>query len=188
LKVATSPGKRQIQVTHKFAQKYQFQGVWDAAGKVLKHWMVNFELVSGRQGQKKRLATAWDCYKQFSAHLHKLQTKNPWDAWEKDGDKRILNKTTFKVTLRKVGFVTEKKEEFERLANEYRNIIYSDRMYVPKMKAVKDTQKLHLVASVGEKLPANPLMDKLRIAKMPCSCLICRGRGSGRESCKFADL
>ena len=31
-------------------------------------------------------------------------------------------------------------------------------------------------------------MDKLRIAKMPCSCLICRGRGGAGESCKFADL
>jgi hypothetical protein len=30
-------------------------------------------------------------------------------------------------------------------------------------------------------------MDKLRIAKMPCSCLICRGRDKG-ESCKFTDL
>jgi hypothetical protein len=163
LKIATSPsGKRRIQVEHRFAQKYQFKGVWDAAGKVLKHWMVNFELVSSvRNRQKKRLATAWDCYEQFSAHLRKLQTKNPWDAWEKAGDKHILNKTTFKVNLRKVGYVTEKKEEFERLVNEYRNIVYSDRTYIPKMKVIKDTQKLHLVASMGEKLPANPLMDKL---------------------------
>jgi hypothetical protein len=47
------------------------------------------------------LATAWDCYEQFSSHLQKLQTKNsvPWDAWEEDGDKLILNKPPFKVTL-----------------------------------------------------------------------------------------
>jgi hypothetical protein len=177
-------------VEHRFAQKYQFKGVWDAAGKVLKHWMVNFELRSVRNREKKRLATAWDCYKEFATHLRKLQSKNPWDAWEKEGDKHILNKTTFKVTLRKVGYVTEKKQEYERLANEYRNIVYSDRTYVPKMKVVKDTQKLHLVASggVGEKLPATPLLDKLRISKMPCSCLICRGRGGAGEICKFTDL
>ncbi len=61
--------------------------------------------------------------------------------------------------------MTEKKEEFEQLVNEYHNIIYSDRMYVPKMKAVKDMQKLHLVALVREKLPANPLMEKRRNCK-----------------------
>jgi hypothetical protein len=54
LKIATSPsGKRRIQVEHRFAQKYQFKGVWDAAGKVLKHWLVNFELVSARNREKK---------------------------------------------------------------------------------------------------------------------------------------
>ena len=129
--------------------------------KILKHWMVNFELGSVIHGQKNQLATALDCYKQFLSHLRKMQTKNLWDAWERDCDKRILNKTTFKVTQQKVGYVTEKKDEYEQLANEYRNIIFSDRMYVPKMKPVKDTQKLHLVASVAEKLQTNPLMDKL---------------------------
>ena len=140
-----------------------------------------------RNVEKKRLATAWDCFYLLRYHLEKLQNEfPPWDLWEKMGDARILEKTNFKVTLRQIGFVIEKKDEFLRMRNEYHNIVYSDRIYILKMKVVEGTQSLHMVASTSEKHVTCAVLRKLRIAKMPCSCLPCRGKGDG--SCKFIEL
>jgi hypothetical protein len=59
LKIATFPENVSgVLILHRFAQKYNFKGVWNAAGKVVKNYMRNSELTKGSDN---RLATALDC-------------------------------------------------------------------------------------------------------------------------------
>jgi hypothetical protein len=57
-----------VAVTHRFAQKYHFKGVWDAAGKVVKAYMRKVEL-SSRQGKGTRFPNAWACFEKLRVDL-----------------------------------------------------------------------------------------------------------------------
>jgi hypothetical protein len=63
-KVATSSERTGVELDHRFAQKYGFKGVWDAAGKVIKQMMRDEGLVT-RNGKMHRFANAWDCFFRF---------------------------------------------------------------------------------------------------------------------------
>jgi hypothetical protein len=115
----------------------------------------------------------------------KLRKKLPWDDWELEKNPKLLDKTAFKLTKRYVGYVTDNPEEFRQLQNEYRNVVYSNRISIPKMEPVKGTQQLHDVASCkGERDSSNMKLRKLRISAKPCSCLKCR---KGNGVCEFTE-
>jgi hypothetical protein len=58
LLIATSPSRvAGVEVWHRFAQKYDFKGAWDAAGKVVKQKIRTCEIE-----RKKRFPTAWSCF------------------------------------------------------------------------------------------------------------------------------
>jgi hypothetical protein len=62
------------------------------------------------------------------------------------GCMEILDKTPFTVTKRYVGFATDnKKDEYEKLGNEYHHIIFTDRSNAPTMKKIGGTKTLHEV-------------------------------------------
>ncbi len=61
----------------------------------------------------------------------------PWDDWELEKNPKLLDKTAFKLTKWYVGYVTDNPEEFQQLQNEYRNVVYSNSISIPKMDAVK---------------------------------------------------
>jgi hypothetical protein len=129
-----------VSVTHKFSQKFHFKGVWDATGKVIKSEMLKMEL------EDVRLPTALDCFKKLWAPLvSNFKMKKDWNKYEEELDIRILDKGTFAVTARHVGYTTENKDEFLQLGNEYRHVIFTDRTNVPTMKQIVGTQKLHEV-------------------------------------------
>ena len=128
-----------IQITHRFAQKYMFKGVWDAAGKVIKATIRDLEL------EKVRFPNGFACYEKLRAHLSKIKTKKPWNEFEKNGNPKLLLRTPFTVSRRLFGFGTENKDEFEQLKNQYRHIVFTDRVNIPKMKRIDGTQKLHEV-------------------------------------------
>jgi hypothetical protein len=175
LKIATFPERVEgVRVSHRFAQKYDFKGVWDAAGKVFKDFMRKLELK-----KKHRFATAFDCFEKSRNILKEVKSAKPWDVYEKDGDPQILEKRPFMVTRRFFGFGTEDKDEAVRLGNRFRHIVHTDRESIPSMAAIEGTQKLH---SVGGSLKprtveiAGKSTDewKLLVASMPCACLSCR--------------
>jgi hypothetical protein len=57
LKIATfSQRVNHVRVSHRYAQKYDFKGVWDAAGKVIKQYMRKLELT-----RECRIADSFDC-------------------------------------------------------------------------------------------------------------------------------
>ncbi len=136
-KIATSAERNGVGLKHRFAQKYGFKGIWDAAGKVVKHEMRNEELVT-RNGKHHRFANAWDCYFRLRPILKdltlKLRKKKPWAEWEREKSSKLLDKTPFKLTERYIGYVTEDPLEFQRL--EFRHVVFSNRTS-PKWKPSK---------------------------------------------------
>ena len=163
-----------VRVSHRFAQKYDFKGVWDAAGKVFKDFMRRLEL-----RKKNHFATAFDCFEKSRHALKIPKSAKPWDVYEKDGDPRILEKRPFMVAKRFFGYGTQDKDEAIRLSNCFHHIIHTDRESIPSMAAIEGTQKLHSV--VGSLKPRRVEISgrstdqwKLVVASMPCACLSCR--------------
>jgi hypothetical protein len=72
LQIATFPDKVSgAFILHRFAQKCNFKGAWDAAGKVVKNHMRNSELAKGSDN---RFANALDCSTKLR---HRLRLKTP---------------------------------------------------------------------------------------------------------------
>lgn len=95
------------------------------------------------------------------------------------------NRSSFSFTKQYIVYATEDQAEFDILKNQYRNVVFTDRTRIAQMKAVQGTQKLHFVASDANR-PDDESSYYLRIARMPCSCLSCRGKQYG--PCKFGPL
>jgi hypothetical protein len=72
-----------------------------------------------------------------------------------------MQKGIFTVTQRMFGYVTEKRDEYEKMHNKYHHITFSDREDVPQGTRVKDTQKLHKVE--GFLQPNNQDPDKWKL-------------------------
>jgi hypothetical protein len=185
VKIATFPENVSgVLILHRFAQKYNFKGVWDAAGKVVKNYMRNSELTEGRDN---RFATALDCSLKLRRRL-RLKTP-PWRELERNLDVRILQKTFFTVTGRKFGYATEDIVEWMLVSREHLHTVFTDRTNVPRMDPIDGTLKLHMVSGTWERgqqqvmvlesdeLRTNKTVKtfKLKIASMPCVCTACRG-------------
>jgi hypothetical protein len=138
-------------------------------------YMQKLEL-STRKGKATRLPNAWACFEKLRHDLGKLfVTRLPWDDLEHSRDPKILEKSTFTVTKRFFGYATEDKCEWERLAKEYLHVVHTDRINIPDMPAIKGTIAFHEAA--GERDPTTTDSKwKLRVARMPCSCLSCHGQ------------
>jgi hypothetical protein len=173
-----------VTIVHRFAQKYHFKGVWDAAGKVVKKEMRDLEL--SRKGGA-RLPNALACFLVLRRRLGRgIKRRNDYDALEAARDAKVLEKGHFTVSSRIFGYVTEDREEFEKLSNEYYHIVYSDRVHVPQGTKVKQTLKLHQVSGSLYPNQNDSNKWKLHVSCMPCSCLSCRGVVA--DPCKFQHI
>jgi hypothetical protein len=187
LKVATFPERVEgVIVSHRFAQKHDFKGVWDAAGKVFKQFMRQLELKN-----MCRFANAFDCFEKCRHALKTPKSAKPWDEYEKNSDVRILDKRPFMVNKRFFGYGTEDKDEFVRLRNRFHHIVHTDRENIPSMPRIKGTLKLHSV--VGFLKPRTVEISgrttdqwQLVLADMPCACLSCRKMTE--EACPFEHI
>jgi hypothetical protein len=187
-KIATFPSRvAGVEVWHRFAQKYDFKGVWDAAGKVVKQKIRTCEIE-----RKKRFPTAWSCFVDLPLLLGKLAPKTDWKQLEREKDPKLLQKGIFVNSNRYFGYVSDIKEEYQLERNNYRHVVYADRENVPSTKRVDDTLKLHSVCGGREgrltaQLDGTDAQEwKLRVAFMPCVCRSCRGEVD--EQCPFIDL
>lgn len=144
-KIATAARVLGVLVSHGFAQKYGFKGIWDAAGKVVKDYIRKLEVT-----QKWRFPNALEC---FIALRHgmgpSVKKPTPYNEYEKNGDPRILDKGHFVTTRRFFGFVTDDKEEFKRLGDQYRFVLFADRENIPWMETIKGTHALHSVVGAS---------------------------------------
>jgi hypothetical protein len=173
-----------VRISHRFAQKYDFKGVWDAAGKVIKQYMRQQELT-----KKSRFANAFDCFLKTRDALKVPKSAKDWVYYESKRDPRILDKRTFVVDRRFFGYATEDKTEFTRLGNEYRHIVYTDRDNVPTMAAVEGTQKLHSVmGSLETRTTGGLKQHKLLVAHMPCACFSCKLYDHSGAECTFKKI
>jgi hypothetical protein len=175
-----------IAVTHRYAQKYHFKGVWDAAGKVVKWYMQKLEL-STRKGKETRFPNAWVCFEKLRRDLGKqFVMRLPWDELERSRDPKILEKSTFTVTKRFFGYGTEDESEWARRSKEYLHVVYTDRTKIPDMPKIKGTITFHEAAGESDPNPDNQRNWKLHVSHMPCACLSCHGKIT--EPCKFMHI
>jgi len=66
---------------------------------------------------------------------------------------KLLKQKTFTVTRRIVGLAAEDQDEYTRLSQEYKNIVFTNHdptQVLTLKKHVPNTQKLHTVASCSE--------------------------------------
>jgi hypothetical protein len=184
-RIATFPSRvAGIRIVHRFAQKYQFKGVWDAAGKVIKELIRQLEL------ENKRLPSAWKCVEQLTGELEKPKSKNAkkdWKGLEEKHDAKILEKSPFMVSNRFIGYGTEKKTEFDQLTTDgHKHIVFTDRENKETMSACKGTQALHEVTGFLTSREGRTGPEwKLQVSNIPCSCVYCRGAATDGGECKF---
>jgi hypothetical protein len=176
IKVATfSDSIAGCRLMHRFAVKYAFKGVWDAGGKVVKQMVRNLEL------KGIRFPHAWALFSKLRLLLNGKVSNVDWEALERACDDKIHDKGPFVVNERFVGLVVEDEDEANRLSNEFRHVIFSDRVNIPDSARIEGTQKLHSVAghlpSQDTRKTTNGGVTKYRltVAANPCSCLPCRG-------------
>jgi hypothetical protein len=187
-----------VAILHRYAQKYDFKGVWDAAGKVVKGAVRTYELE-----QKHRFATALDCFTKLPDLMKPL---TPWKSYETVGSYKILTKGKFSVDQRRFGFVAESEEKARELQGQLKDnrdaahshIVFTDRGNIPTMQKVKDTLLLHSVMgcsesrSVEKRGGAAPTKKyKLLVANMPCACRACRKKCRGVQTnmtCDFENI
>jgi hypothetical protein len=135
LKIATF-SKR---ITHRFAQKYHFKGVWDASGKVVKDYMRDQEL------SKNRFPNAWVCF---------VRTREKLKLPKKQAD--IFKRNTYTVSRRFFGYGTENKAEYDEKSNTHHHVIYTNREHVPRMNRVEGTLKLHYCILLSAPMTIEP--------------------------------
>jgi hypothetical protein len=75
-----------------------------------------------------------------------IKQQNIYDGLESARDAKVFEKGHFTVSSQTFGYMTEDREEFEKLSNKYYHIVYSDRVHVPQGTKVEDTLKLHQVS------------------------------------------
>jgi hypothetical protein len=163
-------------VQHNYAQIYQFKGVWDAAGKVVKDRIKEMEMKRG-DGEATRIATAYDCYAKLKEPLKHF--KNDWSQLEQERSGKLIFKGNFGIDKRIVGFVTDDPVEFARVQQAHpddANILFTDRSKPkPNISDVKGTNKLHMVRGKNRDEAGNDDDGwNIDTAIMPCVCLACR--------------
>lgn len=109
------------------------------------------------------------------------------DMYEREGNEKILQNTTFTSRNTYVGYITDDKHEFDGLRNaQYEHVLYTDRENPePDMKPLKDTLKL---SQVQGDILENLATGKWTItsAHLPCSCPPCRtDPGTSSVNCLY---
>jgi hypothetical protein len=174
-----------VTIIHRFAQVYDFKGVWDGAGKVVKYYIRGKE-VSTKDGCHVRSPGAFGC---FETCLDMSQPKNAaiWKKYEQDNDPKILRKGTFATSKRIFGYATEDEAEYASKKSEFEHILYTDRVKTETTKAIRGTIGLHSVIGTGDKRDVGKGEEwLLNVAAMPCACLSCRGLVN--KICPYVDI
>ena len=179
-KIATFYSRNEVLVKHRFAQKYHFKGVWDAAGKVIKQMIVKGEY------SKERSATAYDCFDNVRLKVNKL--KYNWRELEAAKHPDILKKGKFMCDSRFVGYVAEDWNEYQMWKTQLAtpNVLHSPRLKPAEAcDAIKDTLKIFSVRGTDQQRagPNGTVEHLLIVAANPCACLSCRGESTA--VCKF---
>lgn len=132
-------------MSHRFAQKYDFKGVWDAAGKVIKQYMRNQELT-----RTSHFANAFDCFLKTRCAFKVPKSAKDWASFEKHGDPKISDKHPSVEDRHFFGYATEDKMEFTMLGNEFRHVVHTNREAIPTLTAIGGTLKQHSVMGLPE--------------------------------------
>ena len=137
-KVASSGTTNNSVIIHKFAQKFRFKGPWDATGKLVKQAIQNNEL------RFERCANAWDCYIKMKRDLTRSgqeQKQRKLLEYEREQNILLLNNTPFTTKRTRIGFGTEKLDDFNALKLYHTNIVYTNQSNIEGMIVVPNTLK-----------------------------------------------
>ena len=156
-------------VNHSFAQKNNFKGPWDAAGKVVKSALRQDELTG------KRAPTAYACFTNSMEKFPDSKLEH-WEQWKRDKDPKLLDKTPWKVTKRYFGYVTDDPAEYDKLKDKHSHVCFSDRANIPTMNAISGSSQFHEVKSTGiSRNHGGRTHYQLTTSNKPCRCKFCRG-------------
>ena len=168
---ARHPG---IKITHRLAVVDNFKGIHDAVGKDPAHLVQSLELMGTRS------PTGCAVFENCFRLLQKNQDQTEWKKYETLHDVRLKNKGKFGMDTRTVWFVTETKEEQDKLLLKYPGrILLCDRSYIRDThneEAIKDTTNLHEVCSLATTVPTSrqPVWP-VKVSNLPCNwphCII----------------
>ena len=169
IQVATSCDTRSTTIIHKFAQKYNFKGSWDATGKLVKQAINRLEL------KNDRIPNAMACYIKLGQELSRDGEEKETKAlleYEDTGDIRVLENTTFRTQRTFVGFGTEDKDEYEKMTIEgKKHVVFTDHHNIKDTAQIKGTQQLFQVQGAA-RVRTDGDYD-LHTFKLPCSCDRC---------------
>jgi hypothetical protein len=174
---------------HKFAQKYNFKGSWDAAGKIVKERILNHEL------KHYRCATAWDCYVKLRNDLvdkiRRDKLFSQLEQYEMEGNAKVMMNTTYTSKNTYVGYATEDRNEYDGLmsAGIYDHLLFTERSNLePDMKPLNNTLKLSQVQGHPGKNEDTGKWQ-LTTAYLPCSCVPCRNNpDTSYENCLYKNV
>ena len=177
-----------VEAQHFFAQVHCFKGSWDAAGKVAKD-----QIRQDEESQKKRSENAFDCYVHFSTYCKDNHPDGvDWGKMVDEGDERLKRKTAFTTVKRKVCFVTDHKDEYDKLNSDgYENIIFTNRTEVETTEdttVYEGTSRIHhaFTGEVDNKENVPEAGYCLHLKNYPCACSNCRGNLS--SICKYKSI
>jgi hypothetical protein len=97
-------------------------------------------------------------------------------SWSAVGIQKFLRSPPSQSQNGSLEYGTEDESTWVRRSKEYLHVVHTDRTKIPDMPKIKGTITFHEAA--GE---CNPSADnqgkwKLRVSRMPCACLSCRGK------------
>ena len=160
-----------IKIIHRLAVVDQFKGNHDAVGKDPAVLVRSLELAGIRSENAEKVFI----------NCHKLETQHEeseWHDYEIRGDVALKRKGIYGMNSRKVHFVVESQEEFDRLNPRYPGkILLCDRTYTldtHAKKPIPNTTQLHEIRSVASEVPTQlPPVWSLQISLLPCNCQYC---------------
>ena len=130
------------QITHKFADKYNFKGPWDLFSKNYQDTIQTCETgLAKEDGRISRIANAWDLYLLMSELIGgKSRLDHLYKNWENQKNKKIKN--NFNANNTYIGFSIDNHKEYMAKYLQYSHIVFVDRKNVIAIRPVKDIQKI----------------------------------------------
>jgi len=177
-----------ICLEHCFAPVFEFKGVHDGFGKLIK-WKLKEAELKGNRIPDAKTAYAY-ILKNYAGW------RAEWDALEREASQKLLQRGPFTMTDVRAGYVADTIEEVNSVKASIggEHILHCDRDTVPRTVGDKSAKGLTEIYSMRGKrecirVDGDRKMWALEVASRACFCSICTARDSSRDQqCPYYKL